>query len=127
MVPTFLLTAVEKPNCHCRERGDEVYLCNAPSHWVENAVALYSIHEVTEVAANLPQGIFGQEYAQHVVCCVQAGSERVKDTKTSNGMLKEAGSINKSLFTLGKVWTSHIPASLFHYYRIPAHSGAYAR
>ena len=62
-----------------------------------------------------------------MACCVQAGSERVKDTMTSNGMLKEAGSINKSLFTLGKVWTSHTPASLFDYYNVPAHSGAYAR
>ena len=34
---------------------------------------------------------------------VQAGSERVKDTKAEKGMLKEASSINKSLFTLGKV------------------------
>lgn len=33
----------------------------------------------------------------------QAGSERVKDTKAEKGMLKEASSINKSLFTLGKV------------------------
>ncbi|CAL5224582.1 g7289 [Coccomyxa viridis] len=32
-----------------------------------------------------------------------AGSERVKDTKAEKGMLKEASSINKSLFTLGKV------------------------
>lgn len=127
MVPTFLLTAVEKPNSHYKERGDEVYLCNTPSHWVDNSVALHSIHGFTQVAAISPQGILGQGYAQDVACCVQAGSERVKDTKTSNGMLKEAGSINKSLFTLGKVWTSHIPASLFHFYRIPAHSGAYAR
>lgn len=35
--------------------------------------------------------------------CMQAGSERVKDTKAEKGMLKEASSINKSLFTLGKV------------------------
>ena len=34
---------------------------------------------------------------------MQAGSERVKDTKAEKGMLKEASSINKSLFTLGKV------------------------
>lgn len=34
---------------------------------------------------------------------LQAGSERVKDTKAEKGMLKEASSINKSLFTLGKV------------------------
>ena len=33
----------------------------------------------------------------------------MKDTKTSHGMLKEAGSINKSLFALGKVCTqSHV-------------------
>lgn len=42
---------------------------------------------------------------QEMACREQAGSERVKDTKTSNGMLKEAGSINKSLFALGKVCT----------------------
>ena len=36
---------------------------------------------------------------------MQAGSERVKDTKAEKGMLKEASSINKSLFTLGKVGT----------------------
>ena len=35
---------------------------------------------------------------------MQAGSERVKDTKAEKGMLKEASSINRSLFTLGKVW-----------------------
>lgn len=45
----------------------------------------------------------------------QAGSERVKDTKTSNGMLKEAGSINLSLFTLGKVpRTCHRSQELLH-------------
>ena len=33
----------------------------------------------------------------------QAGSERVKDTKAEKGTLKEASSINRSLFTLGKV------------------------
>ena len=32
-----------------------------------------------------------------------AGSERVKDTKASGEMLKETSSINRSLFTLGKV------------------------
>ena len=37
---------------------------------------------------------------------MQAGSERVKDTKAEKGMLKEASSINKSLFTLGKVATA---------------------
>jgi hypothetical protein len=31
----------------------------------------------------------------------------VKDTKVEKGMLKEASSINKSLFTLGKVAPSH--------------------
>ena len=35
----------------------------------------------------------------------QAGSERVKDTKTSNDTLKEASNINRSLFALGKVGT----------------------
>ena len=32
-----------------------------------------------------------------------AGSERLKDTKSAGEMLKETSSINKSLFTLGKV------------------------
>ena len=32
-----------------------------------------------------------------------AGSERLKETKSSGEMLKETSSINKSLFTLGKV------------------------
>ena len=32
-----------------------------------------------------------------------AGSERVKDTHTTGEMLKETSSINRSLFTLGKV------------------------
>lgn len=31
----------------------------------------------------------------------------MKDTKAEKGMLKEASSINKSLFTLGKVAPSH--------------------
>lgn len=45
-------------------------------------------------------------------CSAQAGSERVKDTKAEKGMLKEASSINKSLFTLGKVnITLHLPYS----------------
>lgn len=35
-----------------------------------------------------------------------AGSERVKDTGAAGGTLKEANSINKSLFTLGKVISS---------------------
>ncbi|KAG0613247.1 hypothetical protein M758_6G087600 [Ceratodon purpureus] len=32
-----------------------------------------------------------------------AGSERLKKSKSSGEMLKETGSINRSLFTLGKV------------------------
>jgi len=32
-----------------------------------------------------------------------AGSENLKHTKSSGDTLKETGSINKSLFTLGKV------------------------
>ena len=43
---------------------------------------------------------------------MQAGSERVKDTKAEKGMLKEASSINKSLFTLGKVAFQTTPHAL---------------
>ena len=32
-----------------------------------------------------------------------AGSERLKESKSEGNMVKETGSINKSLFTLGKV------------------------
>lgn len=45
---------------------------------------------------------------------MQAGSERVKDTKAEKGMLKEASSINKSLFTLGKVAFSAFHTQLTH-------------
>ena len=40
-----------------------------------------------------------------------AGSERQKDTKTSGLRLKEAGSINKSLLTLGHVITALVDIS----------------
>jgi hypothetical protein len=33
-----------------------------------------------------------------------AGSERLKKSKSTGEMLRETGSINRSLFTLGKVW-----------------------
>lgn len=42
---------------------------------------------------------------------MQAGSERVKDTKASNDMLKEASNINRSLFTLGKVVACLFPCA----------------
>jgi kinesin family member 12 len=35
-----------------------------------------------------------------------AGSERLKESKAKGDMIKETGSINKSLFTLGKVISS---------------------
>ena len=35
-----------------------------------------------------------------------AGSERLKETHSSGGMIKETGNINKSLFVLGKVISS---------------------
>lgn len=41
-----------------------------------------------------------------------AGSERVKDTKTQGGMLRETTSINRSLFTLGKVSTKTEKANI---------------
>ena len=45
----------------------------------------------------------GQDWCWQVSFVDLAGSERVKDTKASGEMLKETSSINRSLFTLGKV------------------------
>ncbi len=43
-----------------------------------------------------------------------AGSERLKESKSQGEMVKETGSINKSLFTLGKVsMTVHVVGHLF--------------